>query len=120
MRAGNPSSQGVGLLFSHQVRFMPDKRTSIVGSVIFFDTDSFDSRLYAYENDVRGVFANQAAFGRGTRWFLLVLFNISEALQISAKYAETYRDDVKTIGSGADQIPGNTKSRLNVQLDMVL
>ena len=88
--------------------------------VIFFDTDSFDSRVYEFENDVRGVFANPALFGRGMRWYALVRLKIAAFLGVSAKYAETYRDDVKTMGSGADAIARNVMSRLNIQLDISL
>ena len=109
-----------GMLLYHQIKYRPDRRTTLEARVIFFDTDSFDSRVYEFENDVRGVFATPALFGRGMRWYALVRLKIAAFLGVSAKYAETYRDDVKTMGSGADAIARNVRSRLNIQLDISL
>ena len=36
------------------------------------------------------------------------------------KYAETYRDDVDVIGSGADQINANLDRRVSAQLEIKL
>ena len=117
---GRALSNESGMLLYHEVKFRPDQRTALQARVIFFDTDSFDSRLYEFESDVRGAFSNPGLFGRGRRWYLLVRYKITGFLELSAKYAETYRDDVKTIGSGAAEILSNIKSRANFQLDVKL
>lgn len=117
-RRMSPRESGV-LLFT-EIQWKPARQTAFEMRVIFFDTDSYGSRLYEFENDVRGAFANAALSGRGRRWYVLVRHRIATFLELSAKYAQTYRDDVKTIGSGADEILGNLQSRVNVQLDVNL
>ena len=68
----------------------------------FFESDSFDSRLFQYENDLPGVLTNRALFGRGNRWYLLVKYQPLKKFAAYLKYSETYRDDVDVIGTGAD------------------
>ncbi|HEY4643890.1 MAG TPA: hypothetical protein VIH68_04145, partial [Bacteroidota bacterium] len=82
------------------------------------DTASYESRAYELENDVPGSFLNQAIFGRGSRWYLLVRIRILNDAALSAKYSETEREDVKSIGTGPDEIASNRQSRLNLQLDI--
>ena len=118
--AAGGSANKSGMLLYHEVKYWHHQQVTLAARVIFFATDSFDSRVYEFENDVLGTFANPALFGRGRRWYLLVRYKVTGFLQVSTKYVETYRDDVKTIGSGPDQILGNVQSRLNIQLDVSL
>jgi hypothetical protein len=86
--------------------------------VTYFQTKSYDSRIYQFENDVLGVFSTSALYGRGIRWYVLVNYKIFDFLNLSLKYAELYRDDVKKLGSGYDEIPTNLSNSLTFQLDI--
>jgi hypothetical protein len=93
---------------------------TIDARLAFFDTDSYDSRVYEFESEVRGTVSNPALYGRGRRWYVVVRYSLLGGLDISAKYSQTYRDDLKVIGSGLDQIDGNVDSRLTAQVDFRL
>lgn len=81
-----------------------------------FDTDSYDSRIYAYENSVLYAFAIPAYSGRGTRFYLSTKYHISRGVDLWVRYAQTYYTDRNEIGSGKDQINGNSKSEVIAQL----
>ena len=115
---GKVSSVDAGLLVFHEIKFRLTERLTTEARYMFFDTASYESRAYELENDVPGSFLNQAIFGRGSRWYLLVRIRILNDAALSAKYSETEREDVKSIGTGPDEIASNRQSRLNLQLDI--
>lgn len=86
--------------------------------LIVFHTPSYDSRVYEYENDLRGVFSNTALYGKGWRWYMLLRWKPSSSISLSAKYAETRKDGVTTIGSGVTEILGDVDNRLAFQLEV--
>lgn len=107
-----------GLLFYYDIQFRPSQSLSLDARFAVFDTDSYDSRTYEYENDVRGVFSNPALYGKGRRWYLLSRYKLGTFVSISAKYAETYKEGVRTIGSGSSEIVGDVDNRLTLQIEM--
>jgi hypothetical protein len=111
---------GRGILLSQEVRWNATPRLSIDARQAFFDTDSYDSRVYEFESELRGTVSNPALYGKGRRWYLVARYSLLGGLDISAKYSQTYRDDLKVIGSGLDQIDGNVDSRLTAQVDIRL
>jgi hypothetical protein len=85
----------------------------------FFDTEGFDARLYQFENDLLGVFANTLLFGRGTRAYALLAFRPGgrfDGLDLRAKLAETRFQDRRTVGSGLDEVEGDRVRDLSLQL----
>ena len=81
-----------------------------------FDTDSYNSRIYAYENDVLYAFSIPAYSGRGTRFYLSTKYHISRGIDLWVRYAQTYYNDREEISSGKDLIEGRVKSEIKVQL----
>jgi hypothetical protein len=87
---------------------------------IFFQTESFDSRIYEYENDLEGVFSLPGLYGRGVRWYVLARYKLAGRLELSLKYADLIRDDVKRLGTGLDELPTNHDNRFGLQIDFSL
>lgn len=81
-----------------------------------FDTDSYDSRIYAYENDVLYAFSIPAYSGRGTRFYISTKYHLNRHIDIWMRYAQTYYTDREEIGSSKDLILGNVKSELKIQM----
>jgi len=88
--------------------------------LIFFETESYDSRLYEYEADLRGVFANPPLSGKGQRWYFVLSLSPFRAIRISAKYVETRLEGVRSIGTGPMEISGDLDNRLSFQVDVKL
>jgi len=88
----------------------------IAARYALFDTDNFDSRIYAYENDVLYFFSIPAYSGRGTRAYVLVKYEVGRNLDVWFRWAQTYFTDRQVIGSGLEEIQGNTRSEVKLQM----
>jgi hypothetical protein len=82
----------------------------------FFETDSYDSRIYAFENDVLYSFSIPAFFGKGYRYYLNINYDISKKLTCWARFAQTIYPGQTSVGSGLDKIAGNRRSELKMQI----
>ncbi len=109
-----------GYLLYQELQYVPASTLSAEARLIFFQTDSYNSRLYEYENDVRGVFSNPAMYGKGRRWYLLLRWKAADVVHISAKYSETQYDDRTTISSGSTEIRGDIDNRIALQVEFKL
>lgn len=105
-----------GLSFWSDVRASVLRNLTLDLRLIFFNTDEYDSRIYEYENDIRGVFANYALYGQGRRWYIVAKLRPLDYVELQAKYAETYIDNAKSIGTGNDEIQGNINNKFNLGL----
>lgn len=81
-----------------------------------FDTDSYDSRIYAYENDVLYAFSIPAYYYRGNRTYLIVKFGGIRNVDMWVRVAQTFYNNRDIIGSGLDEIEGNTRTEVKVQV----
>ncbi len=81
-----------------------------------FDTDSYNARIYAFENDVLYAFTIPAYDHKGTRQYLLLRYTVKKGIDIWLRYAVTVYTDIDVIGSGLEEIQGNTKSEIKAQL----
>lgn len=81
-----------------------------------FNTESYDSRIYAYENDMRYQFTVPAYSDEGSRFYVLVNYKPAPRVTLSLRYAQTYWVDERTIGTGTDSYTGNTRSEIKSQL----
>ncbi|MBK8981083.1 MAG: helix-hairpin-helix domain-containing protein [Ignavibacteria bacterium] len=114
--SGNASK---GSLFFSDMRLNPFPGLVFDMRIIFFDTENYDSRIYEYENDIKGVMSNTALYGKGKRWYAVLRYKPFRLFEISAKYSETYTDGVKFTGSGNDRIDGDINNRLNIGVEIL-
>ncbi len=81
-----------------------------------FDTETYDARLYAFENDLTGVFAIPALSGRGVRGYVVVTAKPTSDVTAQLKLATTWLRNVNRIGSGVNAVEGQRVSDLGAQL----
>lgn len=81
-----------------------------------FQTDSFNARIYAYENDVLYFFSIPAYFSTGSRFYVVSKYHVARGVDLWVRYSRWNYDDRQTVGSGFDEILGSTKSEVRVQL----
>ncbi len=81
-----------------------------------FDTDDFDSRIYAYENDLLYEFSIPAYANRGFRTYFNLRYRVNRNITAEARISRTYLNDRETIGSGNQEINGNTRTDFKAQL----
>lgn len=109
-----------GFLMFQDINFTLIKSLSLSTRLIFFKTDSYNSRLYEFENDLIGVMTNPPLYGEGMRWYLLARYSTSIGLTLSLKYSELYKPNEKTLGSDDSLIQSNVDNTLSIQLDFQL
>lgn len=107
-----------GILIFQDVRYNISKNLLIQGRIILFETDSFKSAVYEFENDLAGILSNLAMYDEGMRWYLLVKYKILKNLTLSAKYSETYKPGLRTLSSGNNIIYNNKDNRISFQIDL--
>jgi hypothetical protein len=54
-----------------------------------FDTEDYDSRVYAFENDLFAAVSIPAFSGRGTRWYFNLHWKVNRWLRLDARMEET-------------------------------
>lgn len=82
----------------------------------YFETDGYESRLYAYENDVLYGFSIPVFYDKGYRYYVNFNYAINHRLAIWLRWAQTIYRDKTVIGTGLDEIAGNKKTELTLQL----
>jgi len=81
-----------------------------------FDTKSYNTRIYAYENDVLFAFSVPPYYNRGSRFYFTLRYRVFKNMDIWLRYAQTYWANQDGIGTGNDLIDGNTKTEIKAML----
>ena len=81
----------------------------------YFETDSYNSRMYAYENDVLYSFSIPVFYDKGYRYYLNIRYDITRKLSVWMRFAQTFYPDKNVIGSGLDEITGRKKTEIKLQ-----
>lgn len=81
-----------------------------------FDTKSFDSRVYVYENDVLYSYSVPALYNKGQRVYFIVNWDVTRNFEIWVRVASTIYDNQtqQSVGS-LNQIDSNHKTELKLQ-----
>ena len=81
-----------------------------------FDTKGYDSRVYAYENDILYSYSVPALYYKGQRAYVMINWDITRKFEIWIRVAQTIYDnqDVQSVGS-LNQINSNHKTELKLQ-----
>ncbi len=80
-----------------------------------FQTENFDTRIYAYESDVLYGFSIPAYQNQGIRFYVNGRYTLRRGVDFWIRYALTQYSNLTTIGSGLDEINGNQKSEIKLQ-----
>jgi hypothetical protein len=110
---GAKTTQGMAVM---QDATLDWNRFSFSGRFVLFDTDDYDNRLYAYEQDVLLAFTFPAYNGRGVRHFLMMQYRLTEKIDCWIRWSKTRYTDRDTIGSGGETIVGNTQNDVRFQV----
>ena len=81
-----------------------------------FNTSSYESRIYAYENDLLNSFSVPPVFGQGSRFYVNLSYSPLRNLLLQIRYAQTQLYDTITMKLYNQNFEGNTKSDIKLQL----
>lgn len=98
-----------------------DYKTIVTGlsanmRLAYFHSDSYDSRMYAYEDDVRYASGSGLYNGKGIRSYLNLKYRLSRHIECWGRYAVYKYPGAPTNGSGLDEITGSRKSEIKLQI----
>lgn len=86
-----------------------------------FQTDSYDARIYAYENDMPLAFSIPSYYGKGSRVFLLINWDVTRRFEIFFRIAQTFYYNQNVISEGSlTEIQGNHKTEVKLQIRLKL
>ena len=114
-RADRPVEQG---FMAYQDLIWKPKSfpVSFSGRLAFFDTDSYNARMYAYENDVLYAYSIPAYYYRGMRWYAMIRYRAFRNMDVWVRFAQSYFSDREIIGSGLNEIQGRQRTEVKVQV----
>ncbi len=114
-RGADPQEHGF-VVYQDVIHRPMRSKVEFTGRIMLFATDSYDARLYAFESDVPGVFSLPPIYGRGMKWYAMLRWSAARNLDLWARYGATLYTDRVMIGSGLQEIAGDTKSDLKIAL----
>lgn len=110
-------SNGI-LMFQDIVYSFKKIPLKLYNRIAIFDAESYDARMYAYENDLLYVFSVPSYYNRGLRSYLMAKYEIGQRFDIWLRWGVWSYDNVQTISSGLEEINGTNKMDLKLQVKM--
>ncbi|GAB4127383.1 MAG: helix-hairpin-helix domain-containing protein [Ignavibacteriales bacterium] len=108
-----------GFLVFDDVKFrLFSNRLHAAFRLVFFRTDSYESRIYSFENDLQGIMTNPAFYDDGYKWYILLKYSVFRNIIISLKYSELVKPGADFIASGLSEISGNSERKFSLQMDL--
>ncbi len=104
-----------GAMFYQDIKLRFEKM-NIYFRYALFNTDSYASRIYTYENDLLYTFSVPSFYDRGQRLYIVVKKDFTDRICLWGKIATTVYDNKTEISSGSTLIKGKHKSDIGVQL----
>ncbi len=109
------TGKSTGFIVAQDINYA-HKNISLSARFALFDADNFDNRQYIYERDLLYVYSIPFFFNRGARYFLLARYNVTRKISLWAKFAQTKYVGVTSIGSGLEEIEGDTRTNVSFQM----
>ncbi|MBN8702143.1 MAG: hypothetical protein J0M08_03705 [Bacteroidetes bacterium] len=95
----------------------PKGKITFTARYALFDTESYNSRIYVFENDVPGSYSIPAYYYKGSRFYILLDYTINKHLTLWLRLSQTIYDNVNVISAGSlNEINGNTRTDVRTQL----
>jgi len=114
-RGSSPLQHGF-LLYQDVVHRPLSSPLELTARFAVFESDGYDARVYAYENDLIGVFSIPAYYGRGIRWYGMARLTPLRRVDVWLRYGAWIYRDQTSISSGLQEINGNVRSDLKAQV----
>ncbi|HRN79355.1 MAG TPA: helix-hairpin-helix domain-containing protein [Ferruginibacter sp.] len=114
-RSENSTTESGSLWFG-DVLYQPlGSRWKGSARIMFFNTDSYNTRIYAYEQDLHPGTVIPMVYGQGVRLYLTGQFKFTEHVSFSLKLARSMYQTNDGIGSGYEKIEGSSKTQVGIQ-----
>lgn len=106
-----------GIILYQDLVYQPlSKPLDLTFRYALFQTDSYDSRIYSYESNALYVYSIPAYFYQGSKVYGVVRYSFLRYFDLWIRYGTTLFSNINSIGTGLEEIRGNRKSDVTVQL----
>lgn len=82
----------------------------------YFDTETYNARIYAYENDILYAYSFPAYYYRGMKAYLNIRYDITRNISVWFRISNLFYHDRNTVGSGLEEIDGNHRTDIRAQV----
>ena len=111
------SKSSKGFLMYQDVIYKPiASPLSFTARYAIFDINSFDARIYAYENDILYEFYIPFFQNRGSRFYINTRYRIGRNYTWELRLGRTFYENIDGISSGNNYIAGQTMTEIKTQL----
>ncbi len=110
-----------GYMIYQDINYRPKKIPLVINFRYGLFDAPYNARVYAYENDILYGYSIPIHSGRGFRTYITLKYTIVKGLlDIWLRYAHFGYSDRDIIGSSLDEIQGNNKSEVKIQIRVKL
>ena len=113
-KKGNEAEEG--FLTFLELAHEPWKKLSGNIRLQYFETGGYNSRIYVYESDVLYDFSIPAFYDKGIRYYINGAYTVNKRCSIWLRIAQTIYKERRSVGSGLDEIAGNSRSDITLQI----
>jgi hypothetical protein len=89
---------------------------SFSARLAYFDTETYNARIYAYESDVLYGYSFPAYYNRGMKAYLVLRYSIHRNIDAWFRVSNLFWSDREEIGSGLETISGKSRTDIKVQV----
>jgi hypothetical protein len=108
-----------GMLIVQDILYRPKSSPiNLALRYALFDTESYNSRIYSFENNALYVFSVPANYYQGSIAYVLFRLKFLRRFDLWIKYGVRIFSNRQSLGTGPEKIDGNRKTDLTVQLRM--
>lgn len=92
---------------------------SFTARFALYGTTGYGVRFYHYENDLLNTFSIPPYYGHGTRVYFNIRLRALPGLTLEGRFAQTFRHDGATIGTGLEAFHGNRRTQIASQIKWI-
>lgn len=107
-----------GYLMYHNVSHRLSSNLRLQARWTVFNSSDYNSRIYAYENDLSSVYSMKAWQDKGFAFYTILQYHVNKILQIKTKFATIRYSDIHSSGSGADAISGQLFNEVKFEITL--
>lgn len=115
-----PGADERGILIAGELHARPAGVLQLAARLVFFATDSYESRLYTFEADLPGTFSSHPLYGRGRRWSVHMRLDLSGWCTLSATIDSMDKEPSVSNDPPNREILPARQSHAGLQLDLRL
>jgi hypothetical protein len=105
-----------GFMIYQDLLFMPEKIPITAQiRIAWINTDSYNTRFYAYENDMLYSYSMPVYYGKSLRTYLNLKFRLTSYADVWFKVSNSSYSDRLAVGTGYNEIAGKSLTEVKIQ-----